>query len=160
MGSSVERRTTRSARLDWTRATPGRRVRCWLCNLSKSAGSRQAGDAHEIVRLAGHEVALHDLGDALDRFLESLEVLLVLAMQCDVDEDIGREADLLGVQEGHVAMDQPCFLQCTDAAQRGRLRQVDALRKLDVRQPSVALEFTQDEAVYTVHDAINLLRRV
>ena len=38
-GSSVLLRTVRSAKLDCTRATPGRRVRCWLCSRSKSAGS-------------------------------------------------------------------------------------------------------------------------
>ena len=38
-GSSALLRTVRSAKLDCTRATPGSRVRCWLCRRSKSAGS-------------------------------------------------------------------------------------------------------------------------
>jgi len=57
-------------------------------------------DAQQVVKLAGHEVALHDLGDVLHRILKGGKLAFFLTMQPDVHEDVARQACLCLADSG------------------------------------------------------------
>ena len=71
---------------------------------------------HQVVELAGHEVAAHHLGPDGHGCLERVERGLGLADEGDPHEHVGAEAYGGRIQEGHVAVDVAAVLQAAAGA--------------------------------------------
>ena len=94
----------------------------------------------QVIEFAGHQVALHHLGDFCDGLLECGEFTLFLAVQRDVHKYVAGKAGLFLVEEGNIAANQPLFLQRTHAPQAGGLRQANRGGQLDVADAPVSLQ--------------------
>src|SRR3546814_20387559 len=75
---------------------------------------------------AGHQVALQHLGIGADLGLEAVEVVLLLALQLDLDEHRDRQADVILVQEGAVARCHARGLELQHPPAAGRRSEPDA----------------------------------
>ena len=83
-------------------------------------GVHVAGDdAQLIVGRAGDRGALHHLRPALHRLLEGVEIVLGRQRQLDGAIDLEAEAQLLAVEDGHAALDDPLVLQPLDPPPAG-----------------------------------------
>ena len=68
-------------------------------------------DAHDVVVIARHQVALHHFRDLANRFFEAAQIGLVLPVECDVDEHVHRAAGLLLIDQRGVTLDQTRLLE-------------------------------------------------
>jgi hypothetical protein len=101
----------------------------------------------QVVRFAGHGVALQHFGIPHHGALEFVEVAAPVSGQLDVDEHRHVQPELLGVEEGDLALDQPVFLHAVDAPPARRLRQLDLLGDLRRGEVGVVLQQQQNLAV-------------
>src|SRR4029079_8916253 len=76
-------------------------------------------DAHQIVALTGHEEAVDDFRPAPDRLREAVELFFALALELDRGEDADRQADLGGIDDGGIALDDARFFEKADSARAG-----------------------------------------
>ena len=106
---------------------------------------------NQVVEFPGHEITVHDLRHGADGILENLEFVLVLALQGDAHEDDPRKAGLLRVHPRRVPLDQALLLQGSDAAQAGRLRQVNLLGELNVGDAPFALKGCKNGTIVGIH---------
>lgn len=106
--------------------------------------------SQEVVVLAGHQVALHDLGDFANGGLEGFEARLTLAVQGDTDEDIDRVTGLLLVDQGGIALDQAGFLQGPHAPQTGGFGEADLLGQRGIGDPGVLLQQPEDGSIIAI----------
>ena len=107
-------------------------------------------EAQQVIEFAGHEIALHDLGDVPDRILECCELTLLLAMQADVHEYVPAKPRHRLVHERHVAIDHAFIFEGADTTQAGGLGQVDGRRELHVAGTAVLLQGPEDRSVVFV----------
>src|SRR5689334_13197547 len=122
-------------------------------------------DAHQIVALAGHEEAVDDFGPAPDRLREAVELFLALALELDRGEDADRQADLGGIDDRGIALDDAVLLEIAHPARAGRGGEPDLLGKLLDGHPAVLLEGLHDFEVDIVQlchwwDLPNLVSRL
>ena len=108
------------------------------------------GDAQQVVRVAGHQVAFEDLRPFPDGALEDVEPVLYLQIEADLDEHGHGAVDGARVHERDVVADDAGFLQRPDAPQARRGREADPPGEPCVRHARVALEVGQDLPVYGV----------
>ena len=99
------------------------------------------------VRLAGHDVALQDFGDAGDDFPELRQVLQATAAERDADEREDAEPEALPVETRRISVDHAGFLETLDAAEALRRRQMGGLRELRMRRAGVVLQPGQDPKI-------------
>lgn len=114
-------------------------------------GEVGAFDAEEIFHRAGDVVAFGDLRRAGDGAFEGL--LAGLGMGVEAHGHIGGEADaeLDGVEDGAVALDQARTFHVLHAAEAGGGREADAFGEDEVGDPAIAAKFLQYPGVYTVN---------
>jgi hypothetical protein len=110
-------------------------------------GERGDEDAQLVVRLAGHEVAVHDLGKLGDRAFESREVGIVLLIEADAHEGVDRQAHGFGLHQRDIAGYDPALLQRAYPAQAWAGAEANILAELLVGEAAVVLEPAQDIAV-------------
>ena len=111
-------------------------------------GMHVAGDdAQLVVGRAGHRGALHDLGPALHRHLEGLEVVLGRQREFDGAVDLEAEAQLLAVEDGDTALDDAFVFQPFDPPPAGAGGQPDALGDLGDREAGVVLDQIEDAGI-------------
>ena len=82
--------------------------------------------------------------------LEGLQSLLALPVERDVHEHIHREAGLVLVDEGGVAVDEAGFLQRPHASQAGGLGQAHLAGEQRVGDAGVLLQEPQDGAIVAI----------
>ena len=102
------------------------------------------GDAHQVIGVARHQVALQDVRAIPHRLFEGLESFLALALQRDFGEDAGRPADRGLVDDGDVATDDAARLQLPHPAVTGRGREIDVRRQIGVRHAAAGLQQGED----------------
>jgi hypothetical protein len=107
--------------------------------------------AQQVVHLAGQRRTLDHLGPGLDRGAEQLDRAALLQARVLFEPDVEHrgqaEADPLGLDQRHVAGDDPGLLEPLDAAQRRRSRQADGRGELVVGHPAVGLERTKNAPI-------------
>ena len=79
-------------------------------------------DTDQVIGVAGHEIALHDLGVAVHGVLEIHQGRFDLLLETDMDEHADVHADLARVEQRHIAADHPILLQRPHAGQARRWR--------------------------------------
>ncbi len=115
-------------------------------------------DAKQVIKLPGHQVTLHHLGQVLNCSLECGKLALFLSVQSYVYEDIARESGLSLVQQCGVSFDKALFLQAPNSSQAGGFRQAHQLRQIDVADTAVLLQSTQDRSIEFIECHSGLLR--
>ena len=118
IGTSVFLTTVRSAKLECSPVDAGQAGEVLAVDAFVVPG---IVDDHpqQVVRIAGHQVALHHLGQLADRALEGDEVVALLAVQGDADEHVVGIAGAGLVDQRHVAAQHAVYLEPPDAAQAG-----------------------------------------
>lgn len=110
----------------------------------------------QIVRAAGHAVALQHLRVTHHGLFELVQVATAMGRQLDVDEHGDAETQALVVEQGDLALDQPFFLHAIDPPPAGRLGQFDLFRHLGSREISIVLQQAEnspvDGAELVLHD--------
>lgn len=101
----------------------------------------------QVIRAAGHGVALQHLRVADHRLLELVQVVAAMGRQLDIDEYRDAQAELFRVEQGDLALDQSFLLHAMDASPAGRLRQLHLLGDLGGREVGVVLQQAEDAAV-------------
>ena len=101
----------------------------------------------QVVRAAGHGVALQHLWIADHRLLELVQVVAAMGRELDIDEYRDAQAELLRVEQGDLALDQPFLLHAVDAPPARRLRQLNLLGDLGGGEVGVVLQQAEDAAV-------------
>ena len=97
-------------------------------------------DAQQVVAVAGHQIALHDLGPRRRGALEGLQRLLVLGRERHAHEDVDRQADRLGVEQRGIALDHARLLERLDPPPARRGGQADLLGEVGIAQAAVLLQ--------------------
>ena len=100
--------------------------------------------SQQVVKLARHEVTLHDFRDILHGILKGGKLAFLLTLQADVNEYVTGQAGLLLTNERGVAVDHPGLLQGPDAPQAGRLREIDAICQVHIADAAIFLQFIEN----------------
>ena len=114
------------------------------------AGEIRRDDPHQIVRLAGHQVALHDLRLLLHGGLEHLQGLLPLLVERHLDERADLQTRRVGIDESDLAPDDPAPHQLPHSPEARRRREPDGARELDVGHARILLELSEDAHIELV----------
>src|ERR1700722_8117580 len=112
-------------------------------------GGGQYNPQQKII-LTRHEIALHDFGNLARRFLELVQVRLLLAVQGDVDEDVHGTTRLLLIDQRRVPLDETGFFQGSNPSEAGGFGQADAFGQLTVGDPAVELQGPHDGAIVAI----------
>lgn len=122
-----------------------------MLDLEGPVGIEVGGDDPEKeVAVAGHEMALHDLGESCDFSGEVVHGVGVLAGEphpCISGEAL---PDLGWIQQSDVAFDDAGVFECPYPAQTGRWGETDCIRKFVVRHPALLLQPAEDVPVGAV----------
>ena len=114
------------------------------------------------VRARGHAVALLHRCIAVHTLFKRAQVLVALAVKCDLDnrcEPVARDvSEFLKVEQRHFTFNQPCISQALDAAQAGGWRDVSQLCQCLIAQAGIGLQRVQQFDVRTVY--VNLFHLV
>ena len=108
-------------------------------------------DPEQVVKLTGHQVAVHYLGQRPNGLFKDPKLVLILAFECDAHKDNARESNLLGIHPGRVALDDALAFQGSDAPQAGGFREVDPLGQLDVGNASLLLKHSNQISIERIH---------
>ncbi|CAM3311208.1 hypothetical protein DEDE109153_10870 [Deinococcus deserti] len=112
----------------------------------------QIGDAHleQIVDITQTQKAFQNLGALLHLAGKLLKTLFGLLVERNAHHDHQLTAHLLLVQQRHVALDDPFFLQAAHTAQGRSWRQPDLVGKFGVGNTGIALQDPQNLPVNSV----------
>jgi hypothetical protein len=106
-------------------------------------------DSQQVVGIARHEIAFHDLWSASHSFFESLKTGLIFLFETDLDEDANAEPKAKRIKESNVSADVALLFERTDPSQARGRRETDAAGKCHIRQPGVLLQEVEDSSVGT-----------
>ena len=101
----------------------------------------------------GDQAAFEHFGALADHFLEMLEALGRVPVHADQHMGGQGQAELLTVEQGHLAGDVAVVLKLLDPSRAGRGGQADALGQFLVGNACVVLQFGQDAQVIAVEFA-------
>ena len=103
--------------------------------------------SQHVVRAAGGQIALGDLGNRLHRLFERSQIAIGLPLERDADDESNRDAHLGSAEHGGIALDDTGLFQQSHAPQAGRFRQAHAGRKRRIGLSGVALKLAENLAI-------------
>lgn len=113
---------------------------------------RGVGDDHpeQIIRIAGHQIAFHDLRAVLDAFFKFGEFFLGLFFDRDLDKNIIGQFGGVLRHNRHITINDIAVFKRLDPPQAGRRRQADLIRKIIVADPAIPLQDFQNGMINSV----------
>ncbi len=99
------------------------------------------------VHLAGHRVRRDDFRPLLQRAAKTLDHVVGMALELDLDVGQHVLPDALGIEDRRIAADDSLLFEPPHAPRAGRGRQPDPLGEIDVAQAPVALQQLEDADV-------------
>lgn len=107
-------------------------------------------DPQEVIRSACHQIALADFRVTTHRMFETVEEILGLPVQCDLNDDRNDLAASGTASQGSIAPNDAFPFENVDTAQTGRGRQTDLCCELRIADAGVEAQHPDDMTIGSV----------